>query len=85
MPSAIESPVPTCQAFYHRGFTLAVRPSAGEPGGALRFVFEVEHDGMPLHATEPLYRTAVAAERAARLFVDDALTAFEYATQALVA
>ena len=54
----------------HRGFCL--RPV---PGGA-GFAVAIEHAGLTLH-TEAGHRSAFAAERAARRFVDDALGVFD--------
>ena len=54
----------------HRGFHL--RPV---PGGA-GFAVVIEHAGLALH-TEGGHRSAFAAERAARQFVDDALGVFD--------
>lgn len=72
-------PVPTRQVFHHRGFSLAIRHAAA------RFAFAIAQDGHALHTSRPDFATPQSAERAARQFVDDALGAFEVATQALEA
>ena len=65
----------------HRGFELALhREAAGGP-----FAFHVSHLGLGLHTSCPGFGTAVAAERAARQFVDDALGAFDAAARSLAA
>ena len=40
------------------------------------FGFTISHLGLALHASEIAHRTPHSAERAARQFVDDALTPF---------
>ena len=85
MPPVRPAPsVPTRQAFCHRGFSLAIRPSAA---GAARagFSFTIAQGGHPLHTSRADFGTAGSADRAARRFVDDALGAFDLATQALEA
>ena len=65
--------------FAHRGFQLRLRAEAGT------FAFEVRDHELSLHTSAPDFRSAHAAERAARRFVDDALGAFTAATKALAA
>ena len=67
----------------HRGFAYALH-RAGR-GADARFSFTIAHRGLLLHASEPTFRTAASADRAARRFVDDALGAFDYAQHALAA
>ena len=55
----------------HRGFRLRLRAQAGSG-----FAVAIEHDGLTLH-TESGHRSAFGAERAARRFVDDALSVFD--------
>ena len=82
MPAVLRPPsVPTRQAFYHRGFSLEIRRA---PSGA-GFSFAIAQEGFPLHTSRADYGTALSADRAARQFIDDALGAFDYATQALEA
>ncbi|HEX8386112.1 MAG TPA: hypothetical protein VF576_08010 [Rubricoccaceae bacterium] len=73
--------MPTRQTFYHRGFSLEIRRSPSGSG----FSFAIAQDGLPLHTSRPDFGTAGSADRAARQFVDDALGASDYATQALAA
>ena len=73
-------PVSTDRAvFAHRGFELRLRTAADT------FAFEIGHLDLTLHTSTADYRTPHAAERAARCFVDDALGAFDAASQALAA
>ena len=72
-------PVPTRQVFYHRGVSIEICRTAG------RYAFVIAQDGHALHTCRPDFATPQSAERAARQFVDDALGAFEVATQALEA
>jgi hypothetical protein len=87
VPAVLRSPsVPTRQAFHHRGFSLEIRRSPaglGRPGAG--FSFAIAQDGFPLHTSRADYGTAGSADRAGRQFIDDALGAFEHATQALEA
>lgn len=80
MPAAFSAPpVPTRQTFHHRGFALEIRRAGSG------FAFSVLQDGFALHTSRPDFGTAGSADRAARRFVDDALFAFDFATQALEA
>lgn len=81
MPYArISAPVtPERALLFHRGFELRLRASDGT------FAFEIGHHDLTLHASTPDFGTPHAAERAARLFVDDALGAYDAATRALAA
>ena len=82
MPAVLSAPpVPTRQPFHHRGFSLEIRCSPSGGG----FAFAIAQDWYPLHTSRADYATAISADRAARRFVDDALGAFDYATQALAA
>lgn len=65
--------------YSHRGFALDLRHD--EAG----FAFTISHLGLALHASEPTHRTSHSAERAARQFVDDALTPFAQHTEAYAA
>lgn len=58
----------------HRGFDVVVQSG---PQGA-HFAFAVSHRGLQLHASTPEFRSAVSADRAARRFVDDALSVFAF-------
>ena len=51
--------------------------------GSDRYSFSIESRGYTLHTSPADYRTAQSAERAARVFVDDALGGYERATRAL--
>ena len=62
----------------HRGFALQIR-FEGEAYG-----YAIEHAGLPLHAAAD-FRSAGAADRAARRFIDDALGAFAHAEAELAA
>ena len=64
----------------HRGFDLEVTRSQD---GSDSYAFSIRHDGLTLHASPSEFRTPQSAERAARVFIDDALGGFEYATRAL--
>ena len=55
----------------HRGFRLRLRARSGSG-----FDVAIEHAGLTLH-TETGHRSAFGAERAARRFVDDALSVFD--------
>lgn len=79
LPTSTPAPMLTRPAFHHRGFELDIQ------GSAAGFAFAITHAGLTLHASAPSYRTATSADRAARQFVDDALGAFSYSTQALAA
>jgi hypothetical protein len=68
----------------HRGFALDISRAAGLDGDGV-FAFTVVHQGLPLHRSRADFRSAVAADRAARRFIDDALCAFDYATSSLAA
>lgn len=68
-----------CDFLFHRGFELRLRAAED------RFAFEVGHHDLTLHASDAAFGTPHAAERAARLFVDDALGAFDTASAALAA
>lgn len=82
MPAVLSAPsVPTRQAFHHRGFSLDIRRASSGAG----FSFAIAQDGFPLHTSRADFGTAGSADRAARQFIDDALGAFEHATQALAA
>lgn len=63
----------------HRGFDLRLRSH----GSA--YAFEIGHVDLTLHASDTDFRSAFAAERAARQFVDDALSAFDDASTSLAA
>jgi hypothetical protein len=63
---------------YHCGFAVALVQQAGRYG-ARSFAFEIRHQGLLLHASPGAYASASSAERAARVFVDDAVGAFEHA------
>ena len=65
----------------HRGFELSIRrASNGEA-----FSFAVTHHGLALHRSAPEFRTPMSADRAARRFVDDALTVFDTSSASLAA
>lgn len=68
-----------CALLTHRGFQLRLRAQAGSG-----FAVAIEDAGLTLH-TETGHRSAFAAERAARRFVDDALGVFDVATSSLAA
>jgi hypothetical protein len=68
----------------HRGFSLTIRRAAGMDGDGV-FAYTVVHQGLPLHRSRADYRSATAADRAARRFIDDALGAFEAATSRIAA
>lgn len=51
----------------------------------VRFAFTIAHRGLRLHTSTPDFRSPTAADRAARMFVDDALGAYDYASHALAA
>lgn len=73
------SAMPSPLTVFHRGFELQIRHSA------TAFGFAIEHAGLALHRSVADFRTAGAADRAARRFIDDALGSFEVATEALAA
>ena len=83
--------VPTRQVFCHRGFSLAIRRSDASAGGTQAggrpagYAFTIAQNGYTLHTSRADFATAGSADRAARCFVDDALGAFDVATQALEA
>ena len=80
VPAVLPVPsVPTRQAFYHRGFSLEIRRA---PSG---YAFSVRQGEHALHTSRAAFGTPGSADRAARQFVDDALGAFDFATQALEA
>lgn len=62
----------------HRGFALQIR------FGADGYSYVIDHAGLTLHAAAD-FRSAGAADRAARRFVDDALGAFAHAEAELAA
>ncbi|MFN3595927.1 MAG: hypothetical protein ACK41D_01500 [Rubricoccaceae bacterium] len=64
--------------FQHRGFTLHVTRAPGRFGEDT-YGYRIEHRALTLHASTEDFRSATAAERAARQFVDDALLGFERA------
>ena len=70
---------PSRAAFAHRGFQLRLRAEAGT------FAFDIRDHDLTLHTSAPDFRSAHAAERAARRFVDDALGAFSAAAKTLTA
>ncbi|HYE95316.1 MAG TPA: hypothetical protein VD962_03845 [Rubricoccaceae bacterium] len=66
----------------HRGFSIEVRPCHGRFGdGSVGYT--IAHQGLPLHRSGGQFGTAAHAERAARRFIDDALTVFERTDAAL--
>ena len=67
---------------HHRGFALRIEQAQN---GADGYAFAIAHRGLTLHTSGADFRTPQSAERAARVFVDDALGGFEHATQALQA
>ena len=71
--------VPRLELF-HRGFALRIEQVQDGSDG---YAFRIESRGLALHTSGADYRTPQSAERAARLFVDDALGGFEHATRAL--
>lgn len=80
VPQVFSSPsVPTRHALYHRGFALEIRRVR------TGYAFAIAQDEFPLHSSRPDYATPQSADRAARRFVDDALGAYDYATQAVEA
>lgn len=66
-------------AFYHRGFALEIRRVRSG------YAFAIAQGEFSLHTSRPDYATPQSADRAARRFVDDALGAYDYATQAIEA
>lgn len=63
----------------HRGFDLTVeRANDGSDG----YGFAISHRGLTLHASPAEFRTPQSAERSGRVFIDDALSGFDYATRA---
>ena len=70
MLPTLRAVTPTRTPLHHRGFRL--QPYRAETG----YSVAIEHLGLTLH-TESGHRSAFAAERAARQFVDDALCVFE--------
>ena len=65
---------------HHRGFALRLEQAQD---GSDRYSFSIESRGYTLHTSASDFRTAQSAERAARVFVDDALGGYERATRAL--
>ena len=65
---------------YHRGFAIHVTKAQD---GSDRFSFRIDSRGLDLHTSASEYLSAHGAERAARVFIDDALGGFDYATRAL--
>ena len=63
---------------FHRGFSLQIRFSKDA------FGYVIEHAGLPLH-TSADFRSAGAADRAARRFIADALGAYDYAAAEMAA
>lgn len=64
---------------HHRGFALRLEQTKD---GSDTYSFSIESRGYTLHTSAPDYRTAQSAERAARVFIDDALDGYERATRA---
>ncbi|MEM6326502.1 MAG: hypothetical protein AAF791_05235 [Bacteroidota bacterium] len=64
----------------HRGFDLEVEHARDGSDG---YGFAISHRGLTLHASTAEYRTPQSAERSGRLFIDDALNGFDYATRVL--
>ena len=80
VPAALPAPsVPTRQTFHHRGFSLEIHR------GVAGYAFAILQGQHTLHASRADFGTPGSADRAARRFVDDALGAFELATQAIAA
>lgn len=69
-------------ALRHRGFALAIGTTPGR-FGAHSFRYTIRHHGDILHQSDGAYGSAESADRAARLFIDDALGAFDAATHSL--
>ena len=63
---------------YHRGFAVSLRRMHGRFGVG-SFGYVIRHRGLELHASDGAYGSAASAARAARVFVDDALGAFDLA------
>jgi hypothetical protein len=63
---------------YHRGFVVALRRMHGRFGRG-SYGFAIRHLGLLLHESAGLYGSASSAACAARVFVDDALGAFDRA------
>ncbi|MEM1056532.1 MAG: hypothetical protein AAGI52_13500 [Bacteroidota bacterium] len=64
----------------HRGFDLEVEQATD---GSDAYGFAIVHQGLTLHASPAEYRTPQSAERSGRVFIDDALSGFDYATRTL--
>ena len=62
----------------HRGFALQIR------FGDDAYGYVIDHAGLTLHAAAD-FRSAGAADRAARCFIDDALGAFAHAEAEMTA
>ena len=82
MPQPMPSLTPALTSA-HRGFVYALHRSADDE--AMAFAFSIAHRGLRLHTSSPDFRSPAAADRAARLFVDDALGAYDHASHALAA
>ena len=63
---------------YHRGFALRIEQAQDGSDG---YAFAIENRGLVLHTSAADYRTPQSAERAARVFIDDALGGYEHATR----
>lgn len=74
LPASMSAPL----TLFHRGFALQIR------FGDDAYGYVIDHAGLTLHAAAD-FRTAGAADRAARRFVDDALGAFAYAEAEMAA
>ncbi len=68
----------------HRGFNLNICRSMGLDGDGV-FAYTVAHHDLALHRSRADFRSAGAADRAARRFIDDALGAFDHAATSLAA
>lgn len=77
--SIVSAPRPT---LYHQGFALRIDQAQDGSDG---YAFAIQHRALTLYASPADFRTPQSAERAARVFVDDALGSYDVATSALEA